>query len=532
MSPKNEVLPLNFLCLKYVSNILIHVLSDDEGKNYLTVEKYLLDATYEVIQDLLKLILNTENLDASTRFSCLHVLLREDVRRVDTGVFPHSYYEKIMEILKEKCGSLQHLNLKGVWVREHPNLLSDLLTKLKYLRVLIMPHIPDDLVLETTLKLSKLSVLDISGECAFSENALRRLRSTSINILHIGMYGVLDISGECAFSENALRRLRSTSINILHIGMYGKCAFSENALRRLRSTSINILHIGMYGKKEICQDGDSTEVMADVILQLPNLNVLKIYSFTGSALLKLYKRLPEYKTKLTYIHDTDTDKEILEAIVHLCPKLQSVNFNNPQDGVLCSLGRLKCLNSLKLSRPIYRDLACYLAKSGGRLQVLKLNLIKENRIDVSEVCMYAPELQTLECFKLSLCCLQPDNYFMNLHTVEILYCDVSANVLRYLLMNTPFLRRIVVGDVIMMTDGDIFRLCADCEFQCLEELWFSSARCLTATSVELLMGHCRNLRVLGQLSGWDVTPNDMDYLRTVIMSSNLDLTLLPVGVFP
>lgn len=474
MSPKNEVLPLNFLCLKYVSNILIHVLSDDEGKNYLTVEKYLLDATYEVIQDLLKLILNTENLDASTRFSCLHVLLREDVRRVDTGVFPHSYYEKIMEILKEKCGSLQHLNLKGVWVREHPNLLSDLLTKLKYLRVLIMPHIPDDLVLETTLKLSKLSVLDISGECAFS----------------------------------------------------------ENALRRLRSTSINILHIGMYGKKEICQDGDSTEVMADVILQLPNLNVLKIYSFTGSALLKLYKRLPEYKTKLTYIHDTDTDKEILEAIVHLCPKLQSVNFNNPQDGVLCSLGRLKCLNSLKLSRPIYRDLACYLAKSGGRLQVLKLNLIKENRIDVSEVCMYAPELQTLECFKLSLCCLQPDNYFMNLHTVEILYCDVSANVLRYLLMNTPFLRRIVVGDVIMMTDGDIFRLCADCEFQCLEELWFSSARCLTATSVELLMGHCRNLRVLGQLSGWDVTPNDMDYLRTVIMSSNLDLTLLPVGVFP
>ncbi|KAI4457681.1 f-box/tpr repeat protein pof3 [Holotrichia oblita] len=474
MSPKNEVLPLNFLCLKYVSNILIHVLSDDEGKNYTTVERYLLDATFEVIQDLLKLILNTENLDASTRFSCLHVLLREDVRRVDTGVFPHSYYEKIMEILKVKCGSLQHLNLKGVWVREHPNLLSDLLTKLKYLRVLIMPHIPDDLVLETTVKLSKLSVLDISGECAFS----------------------------------------------------------ENALRKLRSNSINILYIGMYGKKEICQNGDSTEVMADVILQLPNLNVLKTYSFTGSALLKLYKKMPEYKTKLIYIHDTDTDKEILEAIVHLCPKLQSVNFNNPQDGVLCSLGRLKCLNSLKLSRPVYRDLTCYLAKSGGRLQVLKLNLIKENRIDVSAVCMYAPELQTLECFKLNLCCLQPDNYFMNLHTVEILYCDVSANVLRYLLMNTPFLRRIVVGDVIMMTDGDIFRLCADCEFQCLEELWFSSARCLTATSVELLMGHCRNLRVLGQLSGWDVTPNDMDYLRTLIMSCNLDLTLLPVGVFP
>ncbi|GJQ69015.1 hypothetical protein Trydic_g6188 [Trypoxylus dichotomus] len=474
MSPKNEVLPLNFQCLKYVSNILIHVLSDDEGKNYAIVEKYLLDATYEVIQDLLKLILNTENLDASTRFSCLHVLLREDIRRVDTGVFPHSYYEKIMEILKAKCGNLQHLNLKGVWVREHPILLSNLLKKLRYLRVLIMPHIPDDLVLETATRLSKLSVLDVSGECTFS----------------------------------------------------------ENGLRNLKSDSIRILHIGMYGKKEICLDGDSSDVMADVIMQLPNLNVLKIYSFAGSALLKLYKNKPDYKSKLTYIHDTDTDKEILEAIVHLCPKLQSVHLNSPQEGVLCSLGRLKSLNSLKLSRPVYRDLACYLAKSGGRLQVLKLNLIKEHRIDVSEVCIYAPELQTLECFKLSLCCLQPDNYFMNLRTVEILYCDVSGNVLRYLLMNTPFLKRIVVGDVIAMTDGDIFRLCADCEFQCLEELWFSSARCLTATSVELLMGHCPNLRVLGQLSGWDVSSSDMEYLRTIIISSNIDLTLLPVGVFP
>lgn len=474
MSPKNEVLPLNFQCLKYVSNVLIHALSDDEGKNYSTVERYLLDATYEVIQDLLKLILNTENLDASTRFSCLHVLLRKDVRRVDTGVFPHSYYEKIMESLREKCGGLQHLNLKGVWVREQPVLLSNLLKKLKYLRVLIMPHIPDDLVLETATSLSKLSVLDISGECAFT----------------------------------------------------------QDGLRKLKSDSIRILHVGMYGKKEICQDGDSSDVMADVIYQLPNLNVLKIYSFAGTALLNLYKKKPGYRTKLTYFHDTDTDKEILEAIVHLCPKLQSVNLNSPQDGVLCSLGRLKSLNSLKLSRPVYRDLACYLAKSGGRLQVLKLNLIKENRIDVSEVCMYAPELQTLECFKLNLCCLRPDNYFMNMQAVEILYCDVSGNVLRYLLMNTPFLRRIVVGDVIAMTDGDVFRLCADCQFLCLEELWFSSARCLTATSVELLMGHCPILRVLGQLSGWDVSPSDMDCLRTLIMSSNIDLTLLPVGVFP
>lgn len=474
MSPKNEVLPLTFQCLKFVSNILIHLLSDDEGKNYDTVERYLQDATFEVIQDLLKFILNTENLDASTRFSCLQVLLREDIRRLDIGVFPHSYYEKIINTLMEKCLNLQHLNLKGVWVKEHTDLLSGLLRKLKHLKVLIMAHIPDDTVLETTMTLSKLTVLDISGECAFT----------------------------------------------------------EDGLRKLRSDSIKVLHIGMYGKKGICQNGDSSEVMADVIAQLPNLNVLKTYSYAGSALLKLYNSQPDYKTKLIYLHDTDTNMEILDAIVRLCPKLQSINLNCPKEGVLCSLGRLKNLNSLKLSRPVSRDLTFYLATSVGRLQVLKLNVIKGSRIDVSEVCLTAPELQTLECFKLSLCCLQPGNYFMNLRTVEILYCDVSGTVLRYLLMNTPFLRRIVVGDVIAMTDGDIFRLCADCQFLCLEELWFSSARCLTATSVKLLMGHCQNLRVLGQLNGWDVSAGDMDYLRAIIASSNLDLTLLPVGVFP
>ncbi|KAJ8932933.1 hypothetical protein NQ314_014311 [Rhamnusium bicolor] len=120
---------------------------------------------------------------------------------------------------------------------------------------------------------------------------------------------------------------------------------------------------------------------------------------------------------------------------------------------------------------------------------------------------------------------------MALQNVELLYCDMSDNVIRYFLTNSPFLKRIVVGCVINMTDGDMFRLCAECEFRHLEELWFSCARYLTATSVEILMGHCPNLRVVGQLSGWDMQQDELDCLRAVIAATNTDLTLLPVGNF-
>lgn len=45
------------------------------------------------------------------------------------------------------------------------------------------------------------------------------------------------------------------------------------------------------------------------------------------------------------------------------------------------------------------------------------------------------------------------------------------------------------------------------------------------------MGHCTNLKVIGQLSGWDIGLDELDYLRVVIALTNTDLTLLPAGNF-
>ncbi|XP_065156971.1 uncharacterized protein [Atheta coriaria] len=479
MSPKLEVLPLSYLCLKCVSNLLVHCLGSEEPCDDQTLTNYLSEATGEVLQDIIKRVLSSENLDASTRFSCLRVSLREDVRRLDTGMFPQFYYEAILEVIRTKAPGLQHLNLHGVWLREYPTLLISVIEKLKNLKVLIIPHMADDLVLQTAIKCDQLTVLDISGECNFTREGLMTLKSDTLKVLSIGMFG-----------------------------------------------KANVCDISYVDR----DDAEEEKVIVSLIKNFPNLNVLKTFSFIGGALKSIQQSDPTFRTKLKYIHDTRTSLESLDAIAYLCPNLESVHFNSPQDGVISKLGCLKRLNSLKVSACRADELQDYLNRHGDKLQFLKVNLLRDTSVfDVSQLCIACPELRTLELYKCNrLACLQPDNYFLALESLEMLYCSVGDALVRYFLMNTPFLRRLLVGDVVRMTDGDVFRLCADCEFASLEELWLSNARGLTLTSVELLMGHCPRLRVLGQLNGWDITPDDMDLLRAVILSTNTDLTLLPI----
>lgn len=462
---------LSLMCLKTIVQQIIHLLADDEGKYHDVVTIFLRDATFQILQDLLKQILGTVNLDASTRFSCLEVLLRPDVKHLETGIFPHSYYKRILEVIRISGVGLQHLNLKGVWVRDFPELLSDALRELRCLKTLIIPHMADDSVIEIVASYDNLSVLDISGECA------------------------LTVKG----------------------------------INMIKSDALTVLNIGSYGKKDVCtQDPSSFDVVAGLIENLPSLAVFRTYSFTGKSLLVLYRRNRNFKTKLKYIHDSETTIEEFDAIVNTCPHLENICMNSPNSGVVCELGKLKSLHSLKLSRFTWRELLSYLLEHGSRLQSMKLNTCKNEVIDLSLISHSAPNLITLECFKVELSFPQVDSYFMSLQSLEVLYCDIGGLVLAYVMIKSPYLKKIVVGDAIHMTDGDVFRLCAECDFVNLEELWFSNAKYLTSTSVELLMGHCPSLRVLGQLSGWDVSPGEVELLRTIIASNNIDLTLLPM----
>ncbi|KAH1005023.1 hypothetical protein HUJ04_006098 [Dendroctonus ponderosae] len=72
------------------------------------------------------------------------------------------------------------------------------------------------------------------------------------------------------------------------------------------------------------------------------------------------------------------------------------------------------------------------------------------------------------------------------------------------------------------------RLLGECSLENLEELILSNASHLTAVSVQLLAENCPKLRVLGSLTSWDITPEELDALRILIAVSNTDLTLWPI----
>ncbi|KAK5646395.1 hypothetical protein RI129_004859 [Pyrocoelia pectoralis] len=470
MSPKKIVNQLQSICTHRVSNIIVHALSEENCERNKNVEKYFSNSTFLVLQDLLKYILNSENLDAATRFNCLKVLLKHNVQVLETGIFPYSYYVKILRVIIKSGTGLQQLNLKGLWVHDQPELLEEVIRRLKNLKVLIIPHIAADFILKPIAECSQLSVLDISGECYFS----------------------------------------------------------ANELSSFKSSSIKVLIIGSYGKKFFCEPEEkSFEVLASIIENLPNLTAIRTYSFVGCSLCNIYERNPSFKSKLVYLHDTQTTIDAGVALVAMCSLLESLYLDFPKETVLISIKQLKYIISLKLSRFEYDELVDYLQEAGDQLRTLQLYNMRHVPVDLSYISLTCPNIVHLDLYRLSLTVSQPDSYFMCLQSIDVLYCNVEDVIVRYILTNCPFLKRFIVGDILRITDGDLFRLCAECEFLYLEELWLSCAKYLTTTSVQLLMGHCPNLKSLGQLTGWDVSPADIDYLRTVITSSNNDLVLLP-----
>ncbi|KAF5289033.1 hypothetical protein FQA39_LY03912 [Lamprigera yunnana] len=447
MSPKVQIKQLQSMCVKNFSYYLTYVLSDEKCKHRKAVDEYLTNVSFPVRQSLLEHILNSENLDAATRFNCLNVLLKNNVKLLETGIFPYTYYVKILEVIIRRGKNLQQLNLRGLWVHDEPELVQELLCKLNNLRILIIPHIGADFILKPIGCCSQLSVLDISGECPFSSEEL--------------------------------------------------CEFG--------SLSIKVLYIGSYGKKKLCEpEEDSIKALSSIIKNLPNLTSIKTYSFTGSALFNLfYDDHSSSKTNLLHICDTQTTVANSEAIVKLCPKLQSIYLDAPEENVLLLIKQLEHLTNLRLARFDYVELVSYLQHSGAQICSLQLYSSKDIPIDVSYLSTVCPNLNYLDCYRVNLTVTQLDSYFMCLECIDILYCNVDEITLKYLFTNCPVLKKAVIGDILKITDGDIFRLCAECEFLYLEELWLSCAKYLTTTSVQLLMSHCPNLKSLGQLSGWN-----------------------------
>ncbi|XP_028031657.1 uncharacterized protein LOC114244137 [Bombyx mandarina] len=484
MSPKCPVLPLQEITLSLVARQLIHTLSrvssdEDAELLFAMVSSYYesMGATTDIFQDLINLILTSEYLDPSVRYYTMKLLLKENIKSLATGMFPVPYYRKVIEIIVEQGRHLTSLNLKGVWVKdEHLPLMYQLIKNLTNLTALNIPYIAND------------EVLKYIGE-------------------HNKVLKLLDVSGETDIREIGIDAMLSGNPQL--------------------TQSLTVINIGMYGEENI----DHTDV-ALLIRRLPNLTNLGSYSFVGKSISHIYNTdcPPNFKTKLQYIHDQQTNNKTMKAIVNLCPLIETIYLEDPDQGVLQQIKELNCVNKIKLNKFQCHELHQLLDKIGHKIVSLMLSGSSGsfNFTRIAETCR---NLESIEFYSIQTATHEEETPFNKLEHIEIIQGNLSSSCLKYLMTGSPKLKKLIIGDEIKLDDNDMARMLRRYKFENLEGIWFPNAPRLSLETVELLMESCPKLQSLGQLSGWRFTPDEMMLMRAVIASTNTDLVLSPLGIF-
>lgn len=408
MSPKLPVPPLQEITLSLVARQLIHALSrvsseEDAALEFVMVSSYYesMGATSDIFQDLVNLILSSEYLEPSVRYYTMRLLLKENVKSLATGIFPLPYYRKVLELIMEQGHHLTALNLKGVWVKDDQlPILYQLLKNLPNLTCLNIPYIANDEVLKYIGKYNKvLKLLDISGETDITE---------------IGIDAML--TGNPQLTQ-----------------------------------SLTVVNIGMYGEENI----DHTDV-ALLIRRLPNLTNLGSYSFVGKSVYSIYRTDPDFKTKLQYMHDVQTNLRTMKAILALCPMIETIYLEEPDQGVLQQIKELNYVNKIKLNKFQCHELHQLLDKVGHRIGTLMLSGSSGsfNFTRLAETCR---NLESLEFYQIQTATHEEEIPFNKLEHIEIIHGNLSTSCLKYLMTGSPKLKKLIIGDEIKLDDNDMSR---------------------------------------------------------------------------
>ncbi|XP_034098751.1 uncharacterized protein LOC132783410 isoform X3 [Drosophila nasuta] len=478
MSKKCSVRSLSDSSLAELANLLVSTISYVQYApdvqldiNILMVElnEYLAQsgATSNIYQDLLRVILSSDYLEANMRFTCLQMLLNCGVHFLVTEVFPPSYYEKILQVIAAQGAGLRVLNLKGIWVKEdHMHYMYEIVRRCKQLVKLYVPYIANDQLLEEiALNCNRLQILDISGETDITEIGIDQLAK-------------------------------------------GLCA-----------QSLTVVDVGMPGEENICYSD-----IALILEHCPRVETLSTYSFVGAALKFIYDNIDtNFKCRLKYAHDTATDEPTLQVLLQTCPQLETLYLDSPKLGCLRAL-QTRQLRKLKICKFVVAELISLLERPMGQ-KLRHLTLIKgSGNLDLGKLARLCPSLIDLDCYVVESLSYASQVRFQQLEGLEILSCDMMTSSLKAFLCNTTDLKRLAV-DSVDFTDDDIISMFVQHDFKVLEDIWFTLAPELTVQAVELLMESCPELQSVGQLTGWSLTPDDLSLIRGLLKSGNSSLRL-------
>lgn len=312
---------------------------------------------------------------------------------------------------------------------------------------------------------------------------------------------ILDIAGET---------------DITDLGLY---AIAHGVCKNL-----TYIDIGMLREENICH-----EDIALLIENLPNLTKITTYSYVGRAIRFVHKKNPQFRCKLRYAHDTETSSDALDSIVECCPDLESIYLDTPSSGILHKLAKVRRLEQLKLYKFSCDELLTeLLPKIGFNLQ--QLTLIKgQGNCDLGVLAKKCPLLVELELYLMEMMTFACNGVFEFLQALEILNSGMNSFALKaFIVAHGKTMQRLGV-DSVSFKDEDIRYIFLNHRFEQLENVWFTSAPHLTLESVEIFM-QLPVLKSLGQLTGWAMDYDDLQFLRGIVKSRNTRLSLLPSSV--
>lgn len=418
MSKKNKVINLSELTLSTLANSIVSAVAYSMAKENMEtnfnlteldmslvmveINSYLEEsgATHTIYEELLQLILSSDNLQASIRFVCLQMLLNSGTKSLKTEIFPYPYYEKILQVVEMQGRGIKYLNLKGIWLKEdNMSLMFRIIKSLPNLVKLVIPYIAtDDLLFHIKLYQKNLLYLDVSGE-----------------------------------------------VDITDIGIDYLCSSD------VRET-LTVLDIGTLGEENICH----TDV-ASLLTHIPNLRSLGSYSFVGRSVQYVIENInADFVSKLQYLHDIETKLNTMNAICTACPDLKLIYLDSPESNVLHKLTSFRNLHRLKIYKFNCSEIYHVLKRIGTQLSHLTC-MKGSNIMDVGIIIQNCPNLIDLDFYLMEeLTCLTEEN-FDQLQSFEILNSPMSSTVLRNLICNCHRTIRRLAVDVVPFTDYEMAR---------------------------------------------------------------------------
>ena len=221
-----------------------------------------------------------------------------------------------------------------------------------------------------------------------------------------------------------------------------------------------------------------------------------------------------------------------EEITKFCSSLSKIFLDTPEPGVLDHIHRLQHIRNLKFNKVESEDLVQTLR--GMSYKITSIDLVNcGGYLDLGELSCLCPNLVNIEIYYSKNVISKNSVKFPNLRKIVIYATELSSDAANDILENSPNVEHITLNSASSLDYSRLVNIVNRNLLAHVSELALMSAPLLDIQCLELLIHRLDKLQIVGRLEGWNITTDQLEYLRKKVKKENYDLTLwynLPLHV--